>query len=363
MERIIIVNSTATRSSGALAIYKQFIIYLERSRGENQYYVFVDSTMPQPYISGVTYIRDDNHSWKHRIYWDFWGCRRWLKRKGLAADVYVSLQNTGIITKCKQVIYYHNSIPFYKNSWNIFKKSERVMALYKYVYPLIVALTLNRKTDVVVQIPFMKEAFVRRFGIDESRVHVLFPDLENIDVEKVEPIRWADGCRHYIYPATYFPYKEHQTLVEALAILKKKEPSIAETIRIHLTLDKEQVPCLTELIIKKNVTDNFVFEGLMPHETLLSMYKASDGLLFPSTIETLGLPLIEAARFGLPVLVADLPYAHDVMSGYDGAQFIAPVDYSSWAKAIAHLSENPCAYTPLTEKDSSWKQFFEIVNK
>ena len=42
------------------------------------------------------------------------------------------------------------------------------------------------------------------------------------------------------------------------------------------------------------------------------MYKAADGLLFPSTIETIGLPLLEAATFGLPVLANELEYVNYV---------------------------------------------------
>jgi len=39
--------------------------------------------------------------------------------------------------------------------------------------------------------------------------------------------------------------------------------------------------------------------------------------LFPSYIETFGLPLIEAAAFGLPIGVANEAYAHEVLKGYN----------------------------------------------
>ncbi|MFS2137708.1 glycosyltransferase [Duganella sp. Dugasp56] len=63
---------------------------------------------------------------------------------------------------------------------------------------------------------------------------------------------------------------------------------------------------------------------------LLQVYQSSDCLLFASEGEGYGLPLIEAARYGLPVLARDLPVFREVaqqhahyFSGMDGAALAA----------------------------------------
>ena len=66
----------------------------------------------------------------------------------------------------------------------------------------------------------------------------------------------------------------------------------------------------------------------------MGLYKNADALLFPSYIETLGLPLLEAAAFGLPVLAADVDYAHEVLKDYEGVRYIDVFDYEGWARKI-----------------------------
>lgn len=358
---IIIVNATATRSSGALTIYNQFISHLASHIGSDQYYLFVDRSMPQPHIEGVSYIQDNNHSWEHRIYWDYYGCEAWLKENDITPDVIVSLQNSGIITRRRQVVYYHQPLPFYRHKWSFFKGDERLMAMYKHIYPIIIAPTFSKQTDVVVQIPFIKKAFVERFKVDDKRVHILFPDTDDIDIISVQAASLDADYFHFLYPATYNPYKEHLTIVESLILLKKKYPNALKKVRVHFTLTEQEAPILLHRINEGEVFDNFIFHGRMPHCDLLSLYKAADALLFPSIIETLGLPLIEAARFGLPIIAADIEYAREVLEGYNGVQFIKAKSYEEWADYINISLMSKKRFTPLEKQASTWSDFFRLV--
>lgn len=361
--KIIIVNTSALRSSGALAVYHQFIAHLQCYVGSHRWIIFVDPSVEQPIIDGVTYISDGNHSWRHRIAWEHGGLKRWLKQRNIIPDVIVSLQNTGSVIECKQVIYYHQPLPFYPRKWNLLKAKERMMWLYKHIYPFFVSSTLNDKTDVVVQIPFIKRGFCKKYKFAEDKVHVLFPDVEKIEADKIIAANLSADCFHFIYPATPFPYKEHKTLVEALHILRQSNPSVFAKIRIHFTISIGEFPLLEQLIVAYGVGEQFVFDGVMCHENLLSFYKASWGLLFPSTIETLGLPLLEAAAFGLPIIASDLDYAHEVLNGYEGVMFAKTENCQKWADLIVRVCEEAPTFEPLTPKGSSWGKFFELINR
>lgn len=361
--KIIIVNTSALRSSGALAVYHQFIAHLQFYVGSHRWIIFVDPSVEQPIIDGVTYIPDENHSWRHRIAWEHGGLKRWLKQQDITPDVIVSLQNTGSVIECKQVIYYHQSLPFYPRKWNLLKAKERMMWLYKHIYPFFVSSTLNDKTDVVVQIPFIKRGFCKKYKFAEDKVHVLFPDVEKIETDKIIAANLSADCLHFIYPATPFPYKEHKTLVEAVRILRQSNPSVFAKIRIHFTIPIGGYPILEQLIVEYGVSEQFVFDGVMSHENLLSFYKASQGLLFPSTIETLGLPLLEAAAFGLPIIASDLDYVHEVLNGYGGVIFAKAENCQKWADLITRVCEEAPTFEPLTSKESSWGKFFELINR
>ena len=61
--------------------------------------------------------------------------------------------------------------------------------------------------------------------------------------------------------------------------------------------------------------ESIVFHGLMDRTTLYNYYQSVDCLTFPSRIETWGLPISEFMSTGKPMLLADLPYAHETSAG------------------------------------------------
>ena len=67
-------------------------------------------------------------------------------------------------------------------------------------------------------------------------------------------------------------------------------------------------------------------------DTLQQVYQASTCLLFPSEGEGFGLPLIEAAHHGLPLLARDLPVFREVAG--DGAHYFSGMDGAALAGAV-----------------------------
>ena len=78
------------------------------------------------------------------------------------------------------------------------------------------------------------------------------------------------------------------------------------------------------------------FAGYMSREDLFGLYKAADAFVFPSRVETWGLPISEflATTGGRGrLLLADLPYAHGVASDAPRARYFPVMD----AKALKQL--------------------------
>lgn len=363
LSKQIAVLSSATRSSGSYMIYKQFINHLKNRHNEYKYYIFVDSSMYQPQIEGVEYIHEDNHSWLRRIYMDRMGWKRILLKKGVKPDLIISFQDTAMVTKLPQILYFHTPLAFYPNKWNPFKRTERVMWLYKHIHPYFVSTTLNKRTNVVVQIPFIEKAFIKKFNWPKNRIKVLFPDIENIDIDSLQNNVFNDDKFHFIYPATPIPYKQHLTIANAIKLIKINNPNIGNKIRVHFTIQEHEFPPLLDFIRKNKLKEQIVFEGKIEHEMLLNMYHSSIALLFPSTIETLGLPLIEAAKLGLPIIASDLDYAREVLDGYLGVSFLGSNDYMKWANAIETLCIKQPRFNSFCDRHSSWPQFFELIDK
>lgn len=262
----------------------------------------------------------------------------------------------------RSVIYYHQSLPLFQYKFNWFGRGAKENFFYYYVYPLYVKLFLKKNTYVAVQTEEIRQRFSKRYGFPTDRIGVYFPEFEKVDEESVDNYRYETDTYNYIYPSMGASYKEHVTLVYALRRIYDGNPVIAEKIRIHFTLQVDDNKDLYEQICRYQQQSNFVFHGNIPHQQVLSMMKSGDGLLFPSIIETLGLPLLEAASLGIPVVANDMGFAREVLSGYEGVSYVTVHDYEEWAAYIVRCCEKKERYSLYTHiSNDSWERLIQQI--
>lgn len=80
------------------------------------------------------------------------------------------------------------------------------------------------------------------------------------------------------------------------------------------------------------------FSNLDDYEVQL-LLQASKALLFPSFIEGLGVPLLEAAALDVPCIVSDIPVFRE--SAPAGTVFLDPLDGPGWKRAILSKLKRP----------------------
>jgi glycosyltransferase involved in cell wall biosynthesis len=137
-----------------------------------------------------------------------------------------------------------------------------------------------------------------------------------------------ESCE-FLYVASGEPHKNHRRMIEAWRLLA--EEGLFPSLRLTLdetrfsTLCREIEEMCQRLGLKvKNM-------GTLSHGDVLALYKDVDALIYPSTFESFGLPLIEARQAGLPVLAAELNYVRDVL---DPEQSFDPESPISIARAV-----------------------------
>lgn len=136
----------------------------------------------------------------------------------------------------------------------------------------------------------------------------------------------ADG---FTYVASGEPHKNHRQLIEAWCLLA--EENIYP--RLVLTVDKNAFPALCCWIDEKTQMHKLAVDNLgnVSFEAMAEIYANAEALIYPSTFESLGLPLIEAQQAGIPVLASELDYVRDVV---DPVQTFNPQSAISIAKAV-----------------------------
>ncbi len=191
----------------------------------------------------------------------------------------------------------------------------------------------GRMTNVdefVVQTPSMKRLLEAR---SKGKIPVrVLPFMANHEeyVRRTWPLEiQKEKGSEFLYVASGEPHKNHRQLIEAWCLLAKE----GLFPKLKLTLDREHFAELCSWMGQKigqyrlNV-ENF---GSVPHDQVKQLYDRVGALIYPSTFESFGLPLIEARQAGLPVLAPELDYVRDVL---DPEQTFDPESAVSIARAV-----------------------------
>lgn len=88
-----------------------------------------------------------------------------------------------------------------------------------------------------------------------------------------------------------------------------------------------------------------------------ALLRGSRGLLFPSLAEGYGLPPLEAAAMGVPVLCGDLAIYRETLGSH--GVYLPVADRYAWSKAISELVAQPAPAPEFTPP--SWERHFRLV--
>jgi glycosyltransferase involved in cell wall biosynthesis len=159
----------------------------------------------------------------------------------------------------------------------------------------------------------------------------------------------------FVYVSDGEAHKNHRTLLEAWQLLAEEglRPSLALTLSSRDEVLKREVMG-TSRRYGLRIHDL----GQMSHEDVLALYSRSGALIFPSTSESFGLPLIEATQTGLPVLAPELDYVRDVCVP---AQTFDPQSPVSIARAVKRFLGQPDPIVQLHTPAEFWDAILEDV--
>lgn len=129
-----------------------------------------------------------------------------------------------------------------------------------------------------------------------------------------------------LFVSHYNYYRNFETLIRALPILRDKSPErkIKLLLTCQLASGKNPGSYRAEtaalLVRELGVRDNVVELGSVPYRSLHHLYRACHIYVTPAYTETFAHPLVEAMSSGLPVVASDVP-VHREICGDAGIYF------------------------------------------
>lgn len=277
----------------------------------------------------VVPIPDAKQSWGRRLYWEWFGFRR--LPQVASASLWLSLHDiTPRVDAVRQAVYCHNPSPFYRTgpleAW-----LEPKFFLFTLLYASLYKAFIRRNHFVIVQQAWMRAEFERRMG--PLPIVVAYPVLLHpptaVAARPTKPFV-------FLYPALPRLFKNFETLMAAAYLLSARG---VEGFEIRLTISGRENRTAHWLFARYAGLAGVCFIGRQSRDEMLSQYRQASAVVFPSRLETWGLPISEAKAHGLPLLLADLPYAHEAVGDYDRVGFFAPDDASALADQMHAMIE------------------------
>lgn len=209
----------------------------------------------------------------------------------------------------------------------------------------------HRVTEYIVQTPSMQRAVSQWYGArtsSQAPVVSVLPFINALPCS-IEP----DGLIptwDFVYVADGEAHKNHRALVAAWQLLAQDglHPSLALTLSPRDAALKRE---LEALAVESGLRIKDL--GQMTHENVLSLYSTAKAMVFPSTSESFGLPLIEATHLGLPILASELDYVRDVCNPVQTFDPNSPV---SIARAIKRFLAVPEPVLQLRTPQEFWQE-------
>lgn len=192
--------------------------------------------------------------------------------------------------------------------------------------------------QIIVQSLTMQRELKQDLGFDSIVLPFLGSSLEEPDPKNnVKTKKEFD----FVYVSSAEPHKNHAALLDAWVLLAEQgiHPSLA------LTVSENTATYMAQLIElkKQSYGLNIMNFGTMQHGDVRALYQKSNALIFPSKLESFGLPLLEAKQLGMPILAPELDYVRDVV---EPDQTFDPNSPTSIARAVLrHLN----IHAPKTE--------------
>ncbi len=202
-------------------------------------------------------------------------------------------------------------------------------------------------------------AIAARLGVPEERIGVVneAPDAvfrPRADAEIAAARAVAGLARRepfLLYAGGISPHKDIVTLVEAHGLVCRARD---DPPRLVITGDLEDDPYLSaaadvrRAIDRLGLAERVTLTGFVSDETLAGLYSAATAVVHPSLAEGFGLPAVEAAACGAPVVLSDIP-AHRETLG-DAALFFPPGDADALRERLEGVLSSEMLRRSLSER-------------
>ncbi len=215
-------------------------------------------------------------------------------------------------------------------------------------------LSARRANAVAFVSESARDLIAPRLGLGADRTHVIHygihpvfhsseiadASLNDFDARVVSP--------YVLSVSMVRSHKDFATLLDAFArsICIKGLPH--QLIIAGAIVDRPYFLSLQEKIHALALDDRVVFLGDVTHDRMARLYRGAEFSVFPSWVETFGMPIVESLACGTPVIASDIPACREV--GGDAVLYYKPGNAYELCRSIECLLDNAAMRSELRKR-------------
>lgn len=365
--KTIVVSAVNLNRGGTLRILRECLAYLSGLAASADYrivaIVYKKELADFPHIDYIE-TQWPKKRWINRLWYEYVSLRKVAQQLQPIA-LWLSLHDTTPSVQAeRRAVYCHNSFPFLK--WDrrdlFFAPQIVAFALFsRFFYRK----NIHKNKYLVVQQEWFRDAFVRMFNLPFSKIIVAPPHSETEALPMPVAVSTKEKTT-FIYPAISDSHKNIECICAAAEQLWN---SGVHNFEVLLTISGQENR-YTQWLYKRwgQRIPALRFLGYLGRETLFRYYQEADCLIFPSKVETWGLPISEFSTFRKPMLLADLPYARETAKGNAEVAFFPTNRPKLLAQQMQQLIEGDRSFLHAVTATSieepvvrDWEALFKVL--
>lgn len=229
-----------------------------------------------------------------------------------------------------------------------------------------------RRADKIITISeFSKSEIIKYMGVDKNKIsvmpvgvdHSLFKICEDKSAIQSVLYKYKINSPYFLYLGTLEPRKNIEGMIDAYAILKKRNPDAPEFVlagRKGWLYDS-----IFEKVKQYHIEESVVFTGYVEEAEAPLIMNGALAFMFVSFYEGFGMPPLEAMACGTPVITSNTASLPEVVG--DSAITVNPYSAEEIAQAMEKLYKNDNLREELSAKglkradEFTWTKSAEAV--
>lgn len=221
--------------------------------------------------------------------------------------------------------------------------------------------SLKKARQIITVSQFTKRDVARHLKIDEKKITVIYPGTDKM-LLGTEKLPNSEAFNQYLnatfgvnksyllYVGSAYPHKNLERLVRAFILLRKTYSRHWQLVLAGREdyFYKELKAFISRAVPEAAIRRDIILTGQVSDKDLDGLYRGAKLFIFPSLYEGFGLPPLEAASRGVPVVAAKAAAVPEVLS--DAAYYFDPENIENMAQAIDVVGGSRTIQDSLAEK-------------